>query len=65
MEIEDFANLNPELEFVKLILTKAPVLKKLSIFLDEQVTNEEEMVILRTLLRSPRESRVVEIIVER
>nr|XP_043639682.1 F-box/FBD/LRR-repeat protein At1g13570-like [Erigeron canadensis] len=64
-EIVDFINLELEMEFVKLILAKSPVLKKVRITLDDEVTKEEEMFILRILLRCPNVSPVVEIIVER
>nr|XP_043608393.1 F-box/FBD/LRR-repeat protein At1g13570-like [Erigeron canadensis]XP_043608394.1 F-box/FBD/LRR-repeat protein At1g13570-like [Erigeron canadensis] len=64
-EIEDFANMKSELDFVKFILTKAPVLEKVSIFLHHEVDMHEEVMMLRKLLRSPRASPNVEIIVER
>ena len=64
LEIDNFSNLKTGLEFVKLMLAKSPVLKKLKIYLMDNVTKDEEMVILRILLRSPRASPLVEIIVE-
>nr|XP_043608392.1 F-box/FBD/LRR-repeat protein At1g13570-like [Erigeron canadensis] len=65
LEIEDFVNLEHLLEFVKLILTKSPVLKKVSIFLYYEVTTDEEMMVLRILLCSPRASPHAKIFVER
>lgn len=65
-EIEDFSNLKPELDFVKLILVKSPVLKKAKIILNHNFTKDEEILNLTTtLLRSPHASPEVEIIVER
>ena len=64
LEIDNFGNLKVELEFVKLILAKSPVLKKVKIFLLDNITKDEEMTLLRILLRSPRASPLVEIIVE-
>lgn len=64
-EMEDFTNLKPYLEFVKLILAKAPVLKKLIIVLDYEIAEDEEMLILKLLSSSPRASPLVEITVRR
>ncbi|GJR69041.1 F-box/FBD/LRR-repeat protein-like protein [Tanacetum coccineum] len=53
-----------ELNFVKLILAKPPVLKKVTIRLDYRKFGEdEELQILQVLLSSPRASPVVEIII--
>nr|XP_043633078.1 F-box/LRR-repeat protein 13-like [Erigeron canadensis] len=62
LKIEYFANLSTELEFVKLILAKSPLLKKAKIVLNTKVTKDE---VLRILLNSPSVSPVVEITVER
>nr|XP_043639680.1 F-box/FBD/LRR-repeat protein At1g13570-like [Erigeron canadensis] len=64
LEIEDFANMKSELDFVKFILTKSPMLKKVSICLHPEVDMLEEVMTLRILLHSPRASPMVKIIVE-
>ncbi|GJR19921.1 GPI-anchored protein LLG1-like protein [Tanacetum coccineum] len=52
-----------ELNFVKLILAKSPVLKKVTIRLDyRKFEEDEELQILQVLLSSPRASPMVEII---
>ncbi|MFS7961029.1 hypothetical protein Hanom_Chr08g00709981 [Helianthus anomalus] len=56
LKIRDFSNLEPELEFVKLILAKFPKLKKVSI--KSVVKNDQESGMLKTLLRTPRVSAV-------
>ena len=53
-----------ELDFVKLVLAKSPVLKKVRLFLHEEVSKDEQMQISETLLDSPRASLEVQIIVE-
>ncbi|GJY42887.1 F-box/FBD/LRR-repeat protein [Tanacetum coccineum] len=63
-EIDNFSNLKTELEFVKLMLAKSPMLKRLKIYLLDNVTKDEEMTLLRILLRTSRASPLVEIIVE-
>ncbi|XP_071734053.1 F-box/FBD/LRR-repeat protein At1g13570-like [Rutidosis leptorrhynchoides] len=63
LEILQFHYVENALNFVKLILAKSPVLKKVRIFLDVYVDKDEELQILRVLLRSPRASPVVDIIV--
>ncbi|GJZ07442.1 NBS-containing resistance-like protein [Tanacetum coccineum] len=50
LEIGNFANLKVELKFVKLILAKSPVLKKVRISLDHRVSYDEELKILKMLL---------------
>lgn len=61
--IKDFTNSTTELEFVKFILAKSPVLKKVRILLPCRITKDEEILMLRSLLRAPRTSPVAEIIV--
>ncbi|XP_071696361.1 F-box/FBD/LRR-repeat protein At1g13570-like [Rutidosis leptorrhynchoides] len=61
LEIEDLCNLKIELDFVKLMLVKSPVLKTLRIFLFRSVTKDEELEILNVLLSCPRASPLVEI----
>ncbi|KAK9051145.1 hypothetical protein SSX86_027771 [Deinandra increscens subsp. villosa] len=53
LEIERFSNLPLEMEFVKLIMAKAPVLKKVRIELDDYVSVDEELKILRDLVHLP------------
>lgn len=60
-----FGNSKLNLELVKLILAKSPVLKKVRITLCKQVTKDEELKICKVLLRSPHVSPMVDIIVER
>ena len=60
----NFGNREYELDFVKLILAKSPVLKKLRIFLYNKVNKDEELKIKEILLCSPRASPAVEIIME-
>lgn len=60
----NFGNREYELDFVKLILAKSPVLKKVRIFLYNEVNKEEELKIKGILLGSPRASSAVEIIVQ-
>ncbi|GJZ34976.1 general transcription and DNA repair factor IIH helicase subunit XPB1 [Tanacetum coccineum] len=57
LEIVNFANFKGEMEFVKFILAKSPVLKKVIIWLDTScVTKDEELKILKVLLACPRVS---------
>ncbi|GJU08826.1 F-box/FBD/LRR-repeat protein-like protein [Tanacetum coccineum] len=67
LEVMKFGNRDNELDFVKLILAKSPVLKKVTIFLDEdeEVDKDEEVQILEILYRSQRASQVVKINVMR
>ena len=63
--IGDFRYLRLNLELVKLILAKSPVLKKVRIFLCKNISMNEELKICKVLLCSPRASPLVNIIVER
>ncbi|GKB93328.1 F-box/FBD/LRR-repeat protein-like protein [Tanacetum coccineum] len=66
LEIVAFAARKGEMEFVKLILAKSPILMKVRIILsNEEVTKDEESEIVRILLGSPCASRLAEITVER
>ncbi|XP_052626141.1 F-box/FBD/LRR-repeat protein At1g13570 isoform X1 [Lactuca sativa] len=67
LEITSFHNYAPEMEFVKLIMAKSPMLKKARIELHSDVSVDEENTMLRDLLRLtfPRVSPAVDIIVER
>ncbi|KAJ0683285.1 putative F-box domain, FBD domain, leucine-rich repeat domain superfamily [Helianthus annuus] len=51
--IEDFSNLPLEMEFVKLIMAKSPVLKKVRIELNDNVSVDEELEMLRDLVLHP------------
>ncbi|GJR27359.1 F-box/FBD/LRR-repeat protein-like protein [Tanacetum coccineum] len=65
LEIDKCASLKHEMEFVKCILAKSPVLKKVNIVLDFAVAKKEELKMLRIISRSPRASPEVDINVER
>ncbi|KAJ9563627.1 hypothetical protein OSB04_008787 [Centaurea solstitialis] len=51
LEILNMSNTKPELDFVKLILAKAPMLKKVGITVDKQVDMSDEVQMLRDLLQ--------------
>ncbi|XP_076907990.1 F-box/FBD/LRR-repeat protein At1g13570-like [Bidens hawaiensis] len=66
--IDVFSNLPLEMEFVKLIMAKSPVLKKVQIYLRCTVSVDEELKILRDMLRLlpfPRTSLSAKLTVER
>ncbi|GJV93231.1 F-box/FBD/LRR-repeat protein-like protein [Tanacetum coccineum] len=65
LEIQGLAARNGEMEFVKVILAKSPVLMKARIILSKCITKDEELQIERLLLGSPRVSPLAELIVER
>ncbi|GJU10771.1 hypothetical protein Tco_1133167 [Tanacetum coccineum] len=58
------SNKKEELDFVKLILAKSPVLKKVKLILREEIEKDEELQITRVLLPSPRASPLVKIVVK-
>ena len=62
-----FKNLALELEFVKLIMAKSPMLKKARIELSDNVSNDEELKLLKDLIRLPfpRASPSAILIIER
>lgn len=64
LEISNFINLKLELEFVKLILAKSPVLKKVWIILYKTVTKDEGLKMCKILSDCPRASPMVDIIVD-
>ena len=64
LEIEDFTSMEGEMEFVKLILAKSPVLKNVNITVDGYLP-DIELEVLSILLNSPRASPLVKIIVDR
>ncbi|KAI7754354.1 hypothetical protein M8C21_006042, partial [Ambrosia artemisiifolia] len=51
--VENFRNLPLEVEFVKLIMAKSPVLKKVQIKLNNKVSVDEELKMLKDMLRLP------------
>ncbi|KAJ0630049.1 putative F-box domain, FBD domain, leucine-rich repeat domain superfamily [Helianthus annuus] len=53
LEIQEFSNLPLEMEFVKLIMAKSPVLKKVRIVLRDNVSVDEELEMLRDLILLP------------
>ncbi|GJV30177.1 F-box/FBD/LRR-repeat protein [Tanacetum coccineum] len=63
--IGDYRDLRLNLELVKLILAKSPVLKKVKIFLCNEISKDEELKTCKILLSSARASPLVDIIVER
>ncbi|KAJ0642652.1 putative FBD domain-containing protein [Helianthus annuus] len=67
LEIKMFSNLPLEMEFVKLIMAKSLVLKKLRIELNDKVSVDEEVKMLRdlVLLPFPRASPSAKLIIER
>ncbi|KAK9051148.1 hypothetical protein SSX86_027774 [Deinandra increscens subsp. villosa] len=66
-KIEWFSNLPLEMEFVRLILAKSPVLKKVQLELNDNVYDDEELEMLRNLVRYPfpRASPSAQLIIER
>ncbi|KAI7742913.1 hypothetical protein M8C21_008718, partial [Ambrosia artemisiifolia] len=64
LEILDFNNVEIELDFVKLIMAKSPVLKKVKIFLYYKPDEDEELRISKILIGSPCASPVVKVIVD-
>ena len=65
LEIKNISNTKPVLYFVKLILAKAPKLKKVGIVVDKLVDISNEVKMLRDLLRSQWGSTKVEIVFTR
>ncbi|GJZ40958.1 F-box/FBD/LRR-repeat protein-like protein [Tanacetum coccineum] len=64
LHIVKFKNQGNELNFVKLVLAKSPVLKKVRIRIDySEIDEDEELQIYQMLLSSPRASPVVDVIV--
>ncbi|KAI3822966.1 hypothetical protein L1987_10569 [Smallanthus sonchifolius] len=64
LEIINMIYRNAELDFVKLILAKSPVLKKLRIFLYNEVAKDEALHVSGILKQSPHASADAEVIVE-
>ncbi|KVH97501.1 FBD-like protein, partial [Cynara cardunculus var. scolymus] len=61
LEITNMSSVKPELDFVKLILAKSPMLQKVGIVLDNQVAVASEVKMLRDLLQFQRASTKAEI----
>lgn len=56
MEITNFRNKKPEMDFVKLILSKSPMLKRIRIVINDQISGSNEVKMLRDLSWIPRAS---------
>ncbi|KAI3719917.1 hypothetical protein L6452_20823 [Arctium lappa] len=65
MEITNISNMKPEMDFVKLILAKSPMLKKVGMVIDNQVAVSSEVKMLRDLLQYQRASTKAEIVFTR
>ncbi|CAI9295990.1 unnamed protein product [Lactuca saligna] len=65
LEIRNMANVKPEMDFVKLVLGKSPMLKKVGIVIDNRVAVNAEVKMLRELLQYQRASTNAKIIFER
>ncbi|GJR30066.1 F-box/FBD/LRR-repeat protein-like protein [Tanacetum coccineum] len=65
IQIKDFSNMKPGMDFVKLILAKSPMLKLVDIMIDGFVDIHEEIKMLKELIQYPRASTRAEIIFER
>ncbi|XP_024988895.1 F-box/FBD/LRR-repeat protein At1g13570-like [Cynara cardunculus var. scolymus] len=65
LEITNMSSVKPELDFVKLILAKSPMLQKVGIVLDNQVAVASEVKMLRDLLQFQRASTKAEIVFTR
>lgn len=67
LEIISFHNYTPEMEFVKLVMAKSPMLQKARIELNTSVSDHEEVKMLRDLLFMPipRASPAAKFIIER
>ncbi|KAI3826418.1 hypothetical protein L1987_00466 [Smallanthus sonchifolius] len=64
LEILDLSNKKHELDFVKFILAKSPMLKKVKIYLCKRAHKDDKLQVSEILLSTQRASLVVEIIVE-
>ncbi|GKD45500.1 F-box/FBD/LRR-repeat protein-like protein, partial [Tanacetum coccineum] len=63
-EFIKFYGMMSEMEFVKLMLAKSPMLKKARIILGTEVTEDEVSRMCKMFLDSPRASQMSDIIVE-
>ncbi|KAL7605149.1 hypothetical protein Lser_V15G15185 [Lactuca serriola] len=62
LEIRNMSNIRPEMDFVKLILGKSPMLKNVGIIIDSRVSINEEVKMLRELLLYQRASTNAKIV---
>ena len=53
VKIRNFRNVALELEFVKLIMAKSPVLKKMQIMVNNSISPDEELKISKDFIRLP------------
>lgn len=65
IQIKDFTNMKPGMDFVKLILAKSSMLKLIHIMIDKRVDIHDEVKMLKELIQYPRASTRAEIIFER
>lgn len=65
LEIRNFSNRKPEMDFVKLILAKSSMLKTIRIEIDNQISVDDEVNMLRDLLWHPHASTIAQIKFER
>ncbi|MFS7940148.1 putative FBD domain-containing protein [Helianthus anomalus] len=64
IEILNFSNMKTGMDFVKLILTKSPKLRKVAIYLNKQVVDVHGKVkILEEMIQYPRASAKAEIVI--
>lgn len=62
LEITNISHMKPGLDFVKLILAKSPMLKKVGMVIDKQVDISSQVKMLRDLLQYQRASTKAEIV---
>ena len=65
LEITNMSNTKPGLDFVKFILAKAPMLRKVGIVVDKQVDIYNEVEMLRDLLQCERASTKAKVVFTR
>ncbi|KAI7754346.1 hypothetical protein M8C21_006034 [Ambrosia artemisiifolia] len=53
LEITNFSNMKPEMDFLKLVLAKSPMLKKVRIVINNDVSATDEVKMLKDLLWNP------------
>ncbi|KAF5757565.1 putative FBD domain-containing protein [Helianthus annuus] len=64
IEIYNFSNMKTRMDFVKLILAKSPMLKKVAIYLNEEIVDIHGRVkILEEMIQYPRASAKAEIVI--
>ncbi|KAI7726293.1 hypothetical protein M8C21_014349 [Ambrosia artemisiifolia] len=65
IRIRNFTNTKIGMDFVKLILAKSPMLKKVDIYINHQVDINGELKIVKELIRYPRASAKAEIMIKK